>query len=131
MSLIDFSILGDMFQNALDKDRIDIGRKGTITTPDGWETELDPKIPLYEDVQCHIEPVSIDNPDVGNEPTKPVITSFMVYCPATTDVKNGDYITLKTCNVNGEVLEVQTGIAGEPKQYTSRIEFSVGVQKWI
>lgn len=131
MSLIDFSVLGNIFQDALDKDRIDIGRKGTITTPDGWETELDPKIPLYEDIKCHIEPASIDNPDVGNEPSKPVITSFTVYCPPTTDVKNGDYITLKTCDVNGNILEVQTGIAGEPKQYTSRIEFSVGVQKWI
>lgn len=131
MNLIDFSVLTDIFSNTLDKDRIDIGRKTTITSEDGWEEETDPKIPLYEDVECHIQPITLDNPDVGNTPSKPVITSFLVHCKPTTDIKNGDYITLKTCNSNGDILEVQYGIAGEPKQYVSRIEFAVGVQKWI
>lgn len=131
MKLINFSVLTDIFKNSLDKDLIDVGRKGTITTPDGWESEIDPKVPLYTDIKCHIEPNSIDNPDVGNTPSKPVITSFMVYCAPDVDVKNGDYITLKTRDSFGNILEIQTGIAGEPKQYSSRIEFSVGVYKWI
>lgn len=131
MKSVNFSILSDIFENAFDKDLIDVGRKETITTPDGWESELDPKIPLYTDIKCHIEPISIDNPDVGNTPTKPVFTSFMVYCAPNTDIKNGDYITLKTRDSMGNILEIQTGVAGEPKQYESRIEFSVGVYKWI
>lgn len=130
MSLIDFGIMRPIFSKYFDRDRIDIGRKATITTEDGWEEETDPRTPIYLDVPCHIEPISMDNPDVGNTPTKPVITSFKIFLPPLTDIKNGDYITMKFCDTDGNVLQIETGISGEPHQYASRLEISVGVMKW-
>lgn len=130
LKLIDFSKMTKVFEKTLDKDRIDITRKTTITSEDGWEVEIGGNTPLYKDIPCHIQPVTIDNPEVGNDPTKPVITSFTIHCKPSTDIINGDFITLKTCNSKGEVLEIQEGVAGEPRQYESRKEVSVGVMKW-
>lgn len=131
MNFIDFSSLASVFSQTLDKDAINIGRKMTITDEEGWEIETDPKTPLYEGIPCHIEPMAMDNPDLSNDPTNPVITSYTVFAPPTTDVENGDYITLIIREVDGRELSIVRGIAGEPRQYTSRIEFSVGVQEWI
>ncbi len=131
MSFINFAVLSNIFEKYLDVDKIDIGRKMSITTEDGWETETDEKDPLYVDIPCHIESNTMDNPNLANEPTNPIITSFTVYCKNTVDIQNGDYITLKICDVNGNILDIKTGIAGEPRTYQSRIEFSVGVIKNI
>lgn len=128
-NLIDFSILGDVFTKTFDKDTISIGRSISYEG-DGWEMEGDPRVPLYEGIPCHVEPSTMDNPDVSNAPTNPIITTYTVYAPPSTDVKNGDYITMYIRGVKGEDLEIVTGIAGEPRQYTSRIEFSVGVAEW-
>lgn len=129
-NLIDFSPLGIIASSFFDKDKMDIGRKGNITSDDGWEIEINPINPIYSDVPCHIEPLSTDNPDTGTVNTMPIITSFKVFCNYDIDVKNGDYITLKTCDNSGTILSVQKGIAGEPSQYVKRIEFIVGIQKW-
>lgn len=129
MSLIDFGILSSIFEKTLDTDKIDIGRRMSITTPDGWESTTNENDPLYVNIPCHIEFKTIDNPNLANEPTNPIITSCTVYCKKTVDVKNGDYITLKICDVNGTILDIKTGIAGEPRTTPSRIEFSVGIIK--
>lgn len=128
---IDFSNIGNVVSHAFDSDLIDIGRKTTITSPDGFEVETDPKIPLYKDIPCHIDYQSQDNPDVSNQPTKPIIMSLTIHCGTLTDVKNGDYITAYKRNGNGDVIEKYSGVAGEPTQYQSRMQFSVGVRMFV
>ena len=129
---INFGVMNDICNKAFRKDRMDIGRKGTITDEDGWEVEISPTEPIYKDVPCLIEGKSeaSDMPDTTNQPTNPIITTFRIYCDKNADIKNGDYITMKTCDVDGTILEIQTGIAAEPMQFLSGTEFLVGVAKF-
>lgn len=127
--MIDFSVMSALLSAAFDSDLMDIGRRGTITIPPGVDVETDPDIPLYVDVPCHVEYVAADNPDVANEPTKPIIMSLKIHAGRDVDVKNGDYITVRKRSASGEVLEIYKGIAAEPSQYQSRTAFAVGIRK--
>ena len=126
----DFSMIENVLSEIFDNDLISIGRKMTITDPDGFEVETDPTIPIYENVPCHIAFKSQDNPDVANDSTKPVIMSLTIYCNSMADIQNGDYINAQKRGADGTVLEEYTGIAGEPMQYQSRTVFNMGISKW-
>ena len=126
----DFSIIQETLSDVFDSDIMSIGRKMTVTNPDGFEIETDPTIPLYENIPCHISFKTQDNPDVANDSTKPVIMSLEIYCDPMTDIQNGDYIKVQKRKADGTVLEEYTGIAGEPEQYQSRTVFNMGVSKW-
>lgn len=119
MDKINFGVISDAL-TALDTDKMNIGRKQTITNPDGTTGETNPNTPLYENIPCHISFVTADNPDANTVDTKPTVTGLKINCSLAVDIQKGDYITAKKLDFNGNVLEIYKGIIGFPTVTESR-----------
>lgn len=111
MSKIDFTRLSEPISNALDTDYMDIYRQ----VEGSPERDL-----LYSNVPCHIAIKTSDNADPSSVDTQPIITSLRVHCGTWVDLKNNDYIVVKKCDLNGNILNYYEGIIGEPATSMAR-----------
>ena len=119
MEKINFEVIGKAMK-VFDTDKMDIYRNSNIINPDGTTGESDIKVPLYENIPCHISFVTADNPDNSTVDTKPIITGLKINCSLEVDLQNGDYIIASKLSNAGEVLEVYKGIIGHPTVTQSR-----------
>ena len=108
---IDFTKLSKPISDALDTDYMDIYR----------QIEGSPKRDLlYSNVPCHIAIKSSDNADPSSVDVQPIITSLRVHCGTWVDLKNNDYLVVKKCDLNGNILNYYEGIIGEPATSMAR-----------
>ena len=111
---IDFTKLSKPISDALDTDYMDIYR----------QIEGSPKRDLlYSNVPCHIAIKSSDNADPSSVDTQPIITSLRIHCPnydGAGYLKNNDYLVVKKCDLNGNILNYYEGIIGEPATSMAR-----------
>ena len=119
MEKIDYGVMRKPLM-IFDTDSMDIGRRQTITNPDGTEGESDPLTPLYSNVPCHISFKQIDNPDTDSVDTNPIISVLLINCDLSVDIQNNDYITARKLDANGNVLETYVGSIGYPQVTQSR-----------
>lgn len=114
-----FHKLGRLMEK-FDTDKMNIGRRQTITNPDGSTGETSPKDPIYTDVPCHISFEEADNPDNAINDTVPIISVVKVHCRADVDLQNNDYVTAFRLSESGEVLETYEGSIGFPVMHKNR-----------
>lgn len=119
MKKINFEQIGQAMK-AFDTDKIDIYRRMEVTNPDGTTGETGLDTPIYTGIACHVAFISADNPDVATSDTQPKIVGLQINCPLDVDIQNGDYIKAYKLSAEGEVLEVYTGIIGQPSVSQSR-----------
>lgn len=119
MQKINFEPIGQSMR-AFDTDKMSISRRTEIINPDGTTGETSSDTPIYENVACHIDFISSDNPDSATADTQPIIIGIRIHCGLEVDIQNGDYIVASKLANNGEVLETYSGIIGEPTVTQSR-----------
>ena len=115
MGGFNFGVIGNIVRNAMDTDRMDIGRRIEIENPDGSLGETMPDEPIYTDMPCHISFNSHDNPDPLSVDTKPIIVSITIHCSTDIDLQNNDYIYAKKLKSDGTVMETYAGVIGFPQ----------------
>ena len=119
MQKINFEPIGEAMK-AFDTDKMAIYRRVDIENPDGTSGETSSLVPMYEDIPCHIDFVSSDNPDGATADTQPIIIGIRIHCSLEIDIQNGDYIIANKLADNGDVLETYKGAVGEPTVTQSR-----------
>jgi hypothetical protein len=88
--------------------------------PDGSEGEAIPSLPLYLNLPCHVSFSQTDSPDAATSDTQPAMTALVINCDLSVDLKNGDYITARKLDGNGNVLAVYEGTIGLPERNQAR-----------
>jgi len=118
MRLSDFSgIITSMFT-----DKMDITRYIEVTNSDGTtETQL-PDTPLYTNVDCRISFVSEESPKDVSVDNNPVKSTPKIFCKTTTDIRAGDYITVRRLDDDGNVMATFSGQIGMPSIYPTHKE---------
>lgn len=119
MQKINFEPIGEAMR-AFDTDSMTIYRRMEIENPDGTTGETSQVVPMYENVECHIDFISSDNPDTATADTRPIIVGIRIHCGLEVDLQNGDYIIANKLADNGTILETYKGIIGEPTVTESR-----------
>lgn len=122
----DFGQIGDILSLYFDNDHMDIYRTIEVIIDDRRRNEL---VELYPDVPCHLEFNSTDNPDPATSDTQPINVSITIICAVYVDLQNGDLITARKCDNEGNVLDVYKGIIGMPQTVQSRKRAILVVQK--
>lgn len=119
MQKINFEPIGDAMR-VFDTDTMTIYRRMEIENPDGTSGETTQLVPMYNDVPCHIDFISADNPDGATAATQPIIIGIRLHCGLEVDLQNGDYVVASKLANNGDVLEEYKGLIGEPTVTQSR-----------
>lgn len=128
--MINFGQMQKYFTKHFYKDLMSIGRKGSITSDEGWEVPINPTEPIYTDIPCSVSIKTFDTAQEKVEKVNEVLTVYKVFCSPTVDLKSGDYISLTIRDSRGNTLEETKGIAAEPMYYESGIECIVNIVKW-
>lgn len=119
MQKINFEPIGEAMR-VFDTDKMTIYRRMEIINPDGTSGETTQLVPMYNDVPCHIDFISVDNPDGATAETQPIIIGIRLHCGLEVDLQNGDYVIASKLANNGNVLEEYKGLIGEPTVTQSR-----------
>lgn len=119
MNKINFEPIGKAMR-VFDTDKMSIFRRTEIENPDGTTGETSPNIPLYENVACHIDFITADNPDSATADTQPIIVGIRLHCGLEIDLQNGDYIIASKLANDGTIIETYKGLIGEPTVTQSR-----------
>ncbi|MCL2225579.1 MAG: hypothetical protein FWB96_11495 [Defluviitaleaceae bacterium] len=76
---------------------------------------------VYSNVSVHASRSAIDNPDVANAATSPVVVNVTLHMKTDVDIQNGDTVIVKLPDENAEsILDAFQGICGDPYTVNSR-----------
>lgn len=110
-------------------DKMDINRYVDSPNSDGTTDTKLSETPVYTDIPCRISFATDENPrdkEVDNVPLKNVPK---IFCKLDTDIKSGDFITVRRYNDDGEVVATYAGKVGLPSVFITHKEALFSIER--
>ena len=89
-----------------------IKRLTSSVRPDGSTASILPEGYLYTDLPCRLSFTSYTDNPVLIDITNPVRKQVKIFCDPTFDIKKGDFITVKKCDEEGNIIREYEGMTG-------------------
>lgn len=103
-------------------DKMDISRYSDTEEPDGSTSTKLSETPIYTEVLCRVSFSSDESPKDSQVDDVPVNNIPKLFCKLSTDIKAGDFITVRRYNDNGETIATYSGKVGLPSVFTTHKE---------
>ena len=111
-------------------DKMSITRYIDKDNDDGTTTTVLPDSPVYTDVSCRISFLTSgerpNDDDIDNTPIKFVPK---IFCKLDTDLKEGDFITVKRFDDEGNVIATYSGKVGLPSVFITHKEALFSIER--
>lgn len=110
-------------------DKMDINRYVDSPNSDGTTDTKLSETPVYTDIPCRISFATDENPrdkEVDNVPLKNVPK---IFCKLDTDIKPGDFITVRRYSDSGEVIATYAGKVGLPSVFITHKEALFSIER--
>lgn len=110
-------------------DKMDISRYVDSENTDGTTDTKLSETPVYINIPCRISFATDENPRDKEVDDVPLKNVPKIFCKLDTDIKAGDFITVRRYNDNGEVIATYAGKVGLPSVFITHKEALFSIER--